>query len=276
MSAALPLSSVVVFLRSAKTQAIPGSLGRALHASFFELLRQNDASLAERLHSEDDLKAFSLSPLHLKSKIDEDGDRFIEEGIGARWRICCLSEEIISALLRSLSAAKISNTGMEFGGAEFELRRFATTTQESVRWAATTTAEQLKARASRQREINIEFLSPTSFRRKGRQYLFPEPRLVFGSWLRRWNTLGAPPVDEDFLDRIAEDVFVARYELATALIPFDKYKIAGFRGSITYEASKSFTDDELRTLNTLADFSFFSGTGYKTTMGLGETRRRGA
>ena len=34
-------------------------------------------------------------------------------------------------------------------------------------------------------------------------------------------------------------------------------------------------EERLREVNLLADFAFYCGTGYKTTMGMGQTRRQG-
>jgi len=50
-------------------------------------------------------------------------------------------------------------------------------------------------------------------------------------------------------------------------------RFTGFVGKCTFRLKGHPSSDIIKALNTLADFAFYSGTGMKTTMGMGLTRR---
>jgi CRISPR-associated endoribonuclease Cas6 len=268
MTAPVPLlASVGLNLRITRGGPLPPSPHRAAHALFLDLVERADPALAKTLHDADDLKPFASFPIRLRTRIGEEGERFVEAESAGRWRIGCLSEPVLAALLAAVGTLELSREPLSFGGAAFEIRRRRADPN------TTTTPAQLLAAARLDREITVEFLSPTSFRRQGRQLLFPEPALVFASWLRRWEALGVATPSEDVREVLAKEIFTARYRLETRLTDFGEYKIAGFQGVITYELHRSVSEEVVRWANALADFALFAGTGYKTTMGLGETRR---
>ena len=67
---------------------------------------------------------------------------------------------------------------------------------------------------------------------------------------------------------------ISDYELRTELIHFARYKVIGFKGHVTYTCPREADVAFRRAINALADFAFFAGVGYKTTMGLGQAIRR--
>ena len=75
------------------------------------------------------------------------------------------------------------------------------------------------------------------------------------------------------MDDVGSEVLVSRYRLETKMLAFNNYQELGFLGSCVYSANDDVPEDKLRTLNALADFAFFCGTGAKTTMGMGQTRK---
>ena len=88
---------------------------------------------------------------------------------------------------------------------------------------------------------------------------------------------------------ITSHAALTRIQTQTQMLDFGVHKEVGFVGSCTYEFYEDWGvyDDEemppptpidpemLRLVNLLADFVFYCGTGYKTTMGMEQTRRVG-
>jgi CRISPR-associated endoribonuclease Cas6 len=120
--------------------------------------------------------------------------------------------------------------------------------------------------------VTLEFLTPTSFKGDGIQTLFPEPKLVFSSLLRRWNTFSDIKIAEEHLE-LLPSIKVSNYDLRTELIHFSKYKMLGFKGKIEYRLLEKCAPHFCQAVNALANFAFYSGVGTKTTMGMGQTRR---
>lgn len=66
---------------------------------------------------------------------------------------------------------------------------------------------------------------------------------------------------------------LSRYKLQTRILHFINYQEVGFEGECSFEITDDTDEERLKWLNTLADFAFYCGTGAKTTMGMGQTRR---
>ena len=69
-----------------------------------------------------------------------------------------------------------------------------------------------------------------------------------------------------------EHIIVSRYSLTTCYLPSSKFGQSGFQGDVTFEVKGGPTAPEALWLSPLARFALFSGVGYKTTMGMGQTR----
>ena len=75
------------------------------------------------------------------------------------------------------------------------------------------------------------------------------------------------------LPQLIGEVDIARYKLRTQMMDFRSYRQLGFVGECEFGVRKGLCEEALGALQVLADFSVFAGVGYKTTMGLGQTRR---
>jgi CRISPR-associated endoribonuclease Cas6 len=79
-----------------------------------------------------------------------------------------------------------------------------------------------------------------------------------------------PPV---LLPMLSTEVDVLRYELKTQMYDFGNYRQVGFVGPCTFGLPQCQPADVLRGMQLLLESAFFTGVGYKTTMGMGQTRR---
>ncbi len=110
--------------------------------------------------------------------------------------------------------------------------------------------------------------------------LLPEPAHVFESLAKQWETFAPEHVRLAANDLTArhlatwceESLIVTRYALETRYLPSSKFAQAGFQGKIMYEMKGIQSSPEAAWLTPLAHFALFSGVGYKTSMGMGQTR----
>jgi CRISPR-associated endoribonuclease Cas6 len=96
--------------------------------------------------------------------------------------------------------------------------------------------------------------------------------LVFGSLLDRWQAFAPLALNPDLRRFAAEQVAVARYRLRTRALPFKPGAMqVGFSGECLFVALRR---DRywLSVLHLLADFAFYAGVGYQTSMGMGQAR----
>ncbi|MGC9320360.1 MAG: CRISPR system precrRNA processing endoribonuclease RAMP protein Cas6, partial [Armatimonadota bacterium] len=136
----------------------------------------------------------------------------------------------------------------------------------------TSSHDMLLRRASKSRRIELAFLSPTLFRRSGESLVLPQPELAFGSLLRAWNAfspLQFPPYGTEDLGA----PMICHHNIRTEMVQFGSYKLLGFVGRVGYLIPAEVPELLCRTLNCLADYAFFAGVGYRTTMGMGQCRR---
>ncbi len=124
--------------------------------------------------------------------------------------------------------------------------------------------------------VTARFASPTYFSRNGADTVTPDPRLIAGSWLRRWN---ASLPDEDPLTisdsewtAVSRSLLLAAFDLRTE--PCDsghgRHRL-GFTGTATLQIARNAPPASRKILGALARFAEFSGTGAQTTHGFGAT-----
>ena len=155
------------------------------------------------------------------------------------------------------------------------------TTPESHPGAGYSSWGQLAALAQPERELTLDFVTPTAFSFGQQDWgkkvmVLPTPETVFDSLARAWTMFAPPPVqvERDALKMYAaEHVVVKRFEdLNTQMLSFSRAPQVGFVGRVTYGLMGE-NDVARAQLAMLADFAFYNGVGYKTTMGMGQCSR---
>jgi CRISPR-associated endoribonuclease Cas6 len=124
--------------------------------------------------------------------------------------------------------------------------------------------------------IALSFLSPTSFRRRKHHFPLPVPTNLFHSYLRRWNDFADTKYDQnDFLEWVEDAVIILRHHLQSIkTVAGKRGSVTGFTGAIELGLTKAaFSEPDYGQLfMALGRLAPYSGTGHKTTFGLGQTR----
>ncbi len=279
--------SLVLTLKPRQAVAAPPHLGRAAHAALLRAVDAADAALAAQLHDDNGPKPFTCSSL-----MGKRAEGRLDPNMSYTLRYTALTSEL-AELLPSLFAAtdeqrseirNAQNNGASFPKSEIELDGVlfdvtGTTSDASTQpWAARTTFEELSApwllaRAEPERRVTLMFASPTTFHSGGRSVPLPQPELVFGSLLERWNAYAPVALPEETRRFAAECLAVSRYELQTRSMPFKEGSVKiGMVGQVIFAATRY--DRYWQSLiNLLADFALFAGVGAGVTMGMGQCRR---
>ncbi len=248
---------------------LPDALSYNSYALFLSILRNSAPTLATRLHELDGPKPFTVAimpPYHR-------GKRDVPAGMPAQLalRLTFLDDAVFTGFLKS--ALEWDNRKLQLGSAQFKAEQIRLVDMHKPRKSSSSYEELLSA-ATTERTIALHFLSPTVFRSKGtRNTLFPQSELVFGSLFNRWNAFSPLKLDTGLRQCFEAHILLARYRLQTAMLNFAGYQEAGFTGRCNYLLDNALTEEQLRSINALADFAFYSGVGAKTTMGMGQARR---
>ena len=263
------LYSVEMCFHATRTSDAGSISGHHILSLFLRLVESVSPTLAEELHRDSAVKPFTLSPL-LPFRRTRQPVR--NEGENIAFRITALDERVFATLADAVWRLP-PKAELPLGNIHVRCQSLATTPAQSV-WADFTSFEQLRENAATDAKLRLDFLSATTFRSKGRRnILFPEPSLVFGSLLNRWNAIAGADHRLELPETVMGLVRTSSYRLATRLLDFGSYQELGFGGQATYGCSDNISAEYVKTLNTLADFAFYAGVGAKTTMGMGQCRR---
>jgi CRISPR-associated endoribonuclease Cas6 len=275
------LTSLILHLQSPDEARLPATLGRAGQALLLRLIGARAPALAESLHEDEGPRPYTVSNLVLGTR--RQGSLHVQAGQEGWLRFTGLTGPV-SEQLQALAAEPPA-------AVELDGRTFTVTGGSLDRakhpWAGQATYQELAApyllggQAGPSAKVGLEFVSPTTFKSQGRYVPLPQPELVFGSLLDRWQRFAPIALHPDARRFAAETVVLSRYQLRTRGVPYKQggqgngqpggAMQIGFTGPVLFTALNR---DRywLNVLHLLAAFAFYSGVGYATTIGLGQTR----
>ena len=126
------------------------------------------------------------------------------------------------------------------------------------------------------RALRVEFSSPAYFSQNGNSVVVPDPRLIAGSWRRRWNKYlpdgHALAISDDAWRDTHRALTLAEFDLRTERRDSGYgHDQAGMTGWLSLRMAGNSTPESARVLGTLARFAEFCGTGAQTAHGFGAT-----
>ena len=167
---------------------------------------------------------------------------------------------------------------LTLAGAPLRVTEIATETDQHP-WAGRATYADLVqqytlAPGQHPRSVTLRFASPTLFRSGGRDLPLPLPHLVFHGYLNKWNGFSPLSLPEEAKRYAEECVALSRFKLRSHLVSFEqggKGANVGFTGEARF---RFLVGDAYwtRIMRLLAGYAFWAGSGYRTTVGLGQTQ----
>jgi CRISPR-associated endoribonuclease Cas6 len=276
------LLSAVIHLKALERGSLPQYMGAAVRSEFLSMMGgsesdepESEAPLSEEpdeMHDGNQLRPYTVSDLKGTFRAQK-GFNLVESGQAAWFRATTLKKEQ-SDSLRSL-AEKIKGRVIKLGRVRFQVQNVSEAGKHP--WARESSYQALVDRyfhsvPSPSDALEIQFASVTTFHAGDLHMPLPIPETVLGSWLRRWNLFSSASLPR-VVDELKEaQLALSRYKIETSTVHYERAKWIGFRGNCRFRV---LSGDEfwVRLCNLLADYSFYCGTGYKTTYGLGQTRR---
>lgn len=265
------LASFVIHLQPEQNAFLKLNTGSLLHAVFLHLISQDNPALATSLHSDAETKPFTVS--QLQGKFARTGQHVVALTTGTYWfRITTLNEVIFASLSRVLMPRLARGEKLVIGETPFHLLDVKLEPTADNPWGCLSSYQQIYEEASVEEQITLTFQSPTAFKHRRKNLLFPLPLNVFQSYWQKWNAFSDLPLSANLLSWIEDNVAVGAHRLHTKALMFSDFQFHGFLGSCRYRVLQN-NARYAKELNVLADFAFYCGTGAKTTMGMGQTRR---
>jgi CRISPR-associated endoribonuclease Cas6 len=261
---ATELVGVQLQLEASQTSMLYQRYRVGLHAWFLEQVQQSNPELSQYLHDGGSEKPFALG--NLEGCLMPVKDQFqIQAENAYSWSIYALSKPVVQWMASWLTQLPDQ---IKFRDAALQIK------QVKLAQPPTSYKNLLRSQPSKVAIVQLQFLSPTSFRSKGHTLPFPFPRNLFHSYLRRWNDFSAMPYDmEPFLDWIENTIHIHTYQLTAVRVTVAKQGfLTGFTGTLTLELKQAEKEPEAtQLLYALLRLAPYCGTGYKTTFSLGKT-----
>jgi CRISPR-associated endoribonuclease Cas6 len=129
--------------------------------------------------------------------------------------------------------------------------------------------------------VRLAFETPMRFEPRGRLDLLPKPKMLWGWYATRWEAFSGIALPPEFLRWVEMLVNVIEIDVETVFAYIEKeIEWKGIVGEVAFQAFADSPDvplsrlpDYLRAFQELAMLAEYSGTGEKTGMGMGMTRR---
>ncbi|MGB2853871.1 MAG: CRISPR-associated endoribonuclease Cas6 [Dehalococcoidia bacterium] len=264
------LLSAVIALQVRKEALLSPYLGKAAHALFLRLVAIADPRMGARLHDDSEAKPFTVSGLMgLPGRIETVR---INAGQACFLRFTSYEDDLSSLLVEKVLPSLPQEFELEntlFSVKDVFMESGAHPLSRRTSYQELAQGHLLEARSAPTR-VKLFFTSPTTFRSGGKNVPLPLPGLVFGSLADRWNAVSPITISREVRQYAEECVAISQCQLKTRTVEIAGGKQVGFMGSCSYVALRHDAYWR-RVINLLAEFAFYSGVGYKTTMGFGQT-----
>ena len=251
--------------------------GRHFHALFFSLVSHVDPELGTYLHNEKTEKAFTLSPLQIKTQTSKNRGYTLQwehqepilAGTPCWWRISLLDDTLFGKLTQ-LWLNLNPDHPWHLGSADLHITSILGTPQSTHPWANACSYAELYEKASdSDRQISLAFATPAAFRQGNYDTALPTRDCVFNSLLNRWHKYSGIELSDMAIDSI----FPSFFNIRTEVTADSRSKFIGCVGEISYRIMGDIDQVKIKQINALANFALYCGVGRKTPMGMGMTRR---
>jgi CRISPR/Cas system endoribonuclease Cas6 (RAMP superfamily) len=234
----------------------------ALNGMFHTELGRRHGGLVEELHQSQKPMPFSLAPI-------------FDEGCFLGFRVGTLTAELGEVVAEVWDGLAARQGEVRLGNAELVVG------EVRPGGLRPTTYEQLLAEAPVAHGVWLRFETPVRLKTFGQSGILPTPHAVWQYYTQKWEAFSDADLPPEFLRWAGRAVQVTELALETRYAYVEKdVEWKGVMGEVEYQA---FTEDEaipasrvpdyLRAWQALALLADFCGTGEKTTMGMGRTRR---
>ena len=274
----MPISTQISLIPETDVTLRP-TMGHHAHAAFLSILKQSDLKIAEAVHAPAAQKPFTVSPLIGKMK-KQGNLRYIRAGTECKLRFTFLNDTLFQHFGKAFLT--LTMPPIRLGEAVFQVRQMVSHATEERSWGKSETYAELVQSAKMDTRMSFRFYSPTAFRgmtprgQETRKDAYLDLVRCYQSWVNKWNAFAPMKFDKaEILTFVREYIQLTSITTETKKLNFGRHSEFGWVGTCAYVfyPENSLDENLLRAVNCLANFAFYCGTGYKTTMGMGQTRR---
>lgn len=265
------IGAAIYELTAENSARLPFINGRLMHAAFFQILNELSPALGSFVHSELNIKPFTVSFLEPAEEISSVEDKWlVRRGDKFFWRVTGLNAKILQAI-----------TGVPVGGkiraGTLNLRVDKIICDKKIRGdtGAIVIEDFISAvkNSPPVKEISFEFVSPVTFRIDDFDSPYPRAELIFPSLADKWTQAEMPAAaDKKIIRELAAQLRLTEWSGRSKKFYFghDRGTLA-FWGKFSFDVT-ALDPDVKKVFVLLAKFARFAGVGRLTGQGFGQTR----
>jgi CRISPR-associated endoribonuclease Cas6 len=271
--------------------------GYSLQQLFFNLVEVVDPELGHVLRRDKQNRAYSLSALQLDHPDEAPSANGLlaaqklrlflpktpacrlqythSESVAAQtscwWRISFLDDALFDHL--TFLWNQLQDEVFQLGTGSIAIAHIATDLPR-IGWASHCSYRDLYEQASAQeRDIHLEFVTPTAFECQGYMTPLPTAEAVFQPLRRRWNRYGGLAFVPSLVMPIVPLHFDIQTDTVQSSLRNSVRSIIGCTGQISFRISGDGDPLTIKRINALADFTRYCSIGRNTLSGMGVVRR---
>ena len=251
------------------------AVGRSAHGLVFNLLRRANPSLAGEVHLS------QIKPLSVAALVDQHGRRpqTFRAGETTWLRVSLLDDRIYRAFLDSIPDGEpfaLGTARMEWSG------WVVSNGVAPCDPAAASYGELLEGAREGDHTLRLRFLTPTAISQGDADLPLPVPSKLWAGYAARWRAFAPEmPLPDELDEGVERWLRLSDFDLRPARW---RYRFVdgkgtdrlithlGCRGWIEVGLDRKATPAFAQAFRALAAYSFYCGSGMKTTMGMGQTR----
>ncbi|MEJ5230238.1 MAG: CRISPR-associated endoribonuclease Cas6, partial [Pseudothermotoga sp.] len=178
-------------------------------------------------------------------------------------------DAVFETLMDGFLEKNILKEPVKIGNVDFQITEVILDNQLS-KWAGHLSVEELIKKDFDSTTVKLRFYTPTLFRSRNEHCRYPIPEKIFSSLLRKFNKYSPQKLDPQIEEKFNK-VHIFEKKTKSRRVTMKEFYLEGFIGDVIFQIPQD--PELLKAVNVLSEFAFFAGVGYKTTMGLGQTRR---
>ena len=274
----MPISTLISLIPETDVTLRP-TMGHHAHAAFLAILKESNPEVAAAVHAHAAQKPFTVSPLIAEAK-NRNNRLHIKAGTECKLRFTFLDDTLFQHFGKAFLT--LTMPPIRLGEAVFQVRQMVSHATGERGWSKSETYAELIQSAKTDTQMSFRFYSPTAFRRltprgqKTRSDVFIDIVRCYQSWVNKWNAFAPMKIDKvEILAFVTDYGQVTSVMTKSRALNFGRHTEVGWvgTGACVFYPEDALDENLLRAVNCLANFAFYCGTGYKTTMGMGQTRR---
>lgn len=246
------LSYYTIYFRNTEKIMNTIDTARMWHGIFFSILKEYNEKISKQYHEKPSKQSFSISPILSKEKFNI---RYFDKYSLLKVNISLYNDEIHKGLFEFIK----KNEKVNYGGRELLIEEISYKSIDE---------EFLDEKRIKRGVIN--FITPTVFRINPANSPIPNPRRIFKSLNKSYDTIyNYKLLEDEIIEQIEKYVTVEGFNINTEVAKYKKFNITGFVGNVTLNL-KYPEDTVQRKLERLFALASYVGIGYKTGMGMGQ------